>query len=298
MSLRKLPSLTALRAFEAAARLMSFSRAAEELSVTHSAVSRQVRELEVFIGRSLFHRSTRRVSLTPAGARYASVLHRAFEEIAAGTLEAQRRDPHEPLVISTMDSFAVKWLIPRLPRFHERHPSIDVTVHTSDDPVDFWRTEVDVAIRYGPGRYAGCTSSLLMSEEVIAICSPTLLDGEQPLRTLADLAHHKLLHHKDHDWLKWLRRAGLRSESVARGMTMAHSLLVIEAAIQGDGVTLARRALVQDDLRAGRLVDPFGIGIPQDFSYYIVFPKGAAQDRRIKAFCDWVRQEAAEARRD
>jgi len=296
MTARRLPSLTALRMFEAAARHMSFSRAAEDLGVTHSAVSRQIRELELFIGRALFHRSTRRVSLTPIGARYASVLHRAFDDIAAATLEAQKRDPTAPLVISTMDSFAMKWLIPRLPRFQAQHPDIGVRVHTSDDPVDFRQSEIDLAIRYGQGDYPQCISSLLMKEEVIAICSPERLKSGPPLRSPDDLKHHRLLHHEMHDWQQWLQHANAEHVSVGRGVTTAHSLLVIEAAIRGDGVALARRALVENDLLAGNLVDPFGISLPQKFAYFIVFPKGAAQDKRIRAFSDWLKQEVETSR--
>lgn len=295
MKARRLPSLTALRMFEAAARLMSFSRAAEELNVTHSAVSRQIRELELFIGRPLFHRSTRRVELTAAGARYAQVLHKAFDDIATATHDAQERDHAAPLVISTMDSFAIKWLIPRLSSFQQEHPDIGVKIHTSDELVDFWRGEVDLAIRYGEGRYPRCTSILLMEEEVIAICSPRLLEGKHPLRTPDDLIHHKLLHNERHDWLRWLQRANAKSFAVTNGVTMAHSLLVIEAAIRGDGVALTRRALVEDDLRAGRLVNPFGMGVRVKASYYIVTPKEAVKDKRIKAFTAWARREAKES---
>ncbi|WP_262272774.1 transcriptional regulator GcvA [Microvirga yunnanensis] len=295
MKARKLPSLTALRAFEAAARLMSFSRAADELNVTHSAVSRQIRELEIFIGRPLFHRSTRRVELTAAGARYAGVLHRSFDEMAAATQDAQERDRAAPLVISTMDSFAIKWLIPRLSRFQDAHPEIGVRIRTSDELVDFWRGDVDLAIRYGTGRYPRCVSTLLMGEEVIAICSPALFEGDHPLQTPDDLVHHRLLHNERHDWLRWLERAGATSVAANGGVTMAHSLLVIEAAIRGDGVGLTRRALVEDDLRAWRLVNPFGIGVQVSASYYIVTPKESAADARIKAFTAWARREAGQS---
>jgi LysR family transcriptional regulator, glycine cleavage system transcriptional activator len=297
MSTRKLPSLTALRVFEAAAHLMSFSRAADELSVTHSAVSRQIRELEHFIGRPLFHRSTCRVELTAAGARYAGVLHKTFDDIATATYDAQERDSTAPLVISTMDSFAIRWLIPRLSRFQDEHPEISVRIHTSDELVDFWRGDVDLAIRYGEGRYPRCLSTLLMDEEVIAICSPALLQGEHPLQTPDDLMHHRLLHNERHAWLRWLQRAQATPIAVTGGVTMAHSLLVIEAAIRGDGVALTRRALVEEDLQAGRLVNPFGMGVRVSASYYIVTPKESIKDKRIKAFTAWAKREAGKSRR-
>jgi LysR family glycine cleavage system transcriptional activator len=297
MSARKLPSLTALRAFEAAARLMSFSRAAEELGVTNSAVSRQIRELEHFIGRPLFHRSTRRVELTAAGARYAGVLHKTFDDIATATYDVQMRDSTAPLVISTMDSFAIKWLIPRLSHFQGEHPEISVKIHTSDELVDFWRGDVDLAIRYGEGNYPRCISTLLMDEEIVAICNPSLLRNEHPLHDPDDLTHYKLLHNEQHDWSRWLQRAKAKSPAVAGGTTMAHSLLVIEAAIRGDGVARTRRALVEDDLRTGRLVNPFGMGVRVSASYYIVTPKESIKDKRIKAFTAWAKREAGKSLR-
>ena len=294
---RFLPSMSLLRAFEAAARLQSITAAAEELNLTQGAVSRQIRELELFIGRPLFHRSTRRVELTAAGARYAGVLHKSFDDMAAATQDAQERDRTAPLVISTMDSFAIKWLIPRLSRFQDAHPEIGVRIRTSDELADFWRGDVDLAIRYGAGRYPRCVSTLLMDEEVIAICSPALVRGDHPLQTPDDLVHHRLLHNERHDWPRWLQRTQTTSVVVNAGVTMAHSLLVIEAAIRGDGVGLTRRALVEDDLRAGRLVNPFGIGVRVSASYYVVTPKESATDQRIKAFTAWARREAGQSLR-
>jgi LysR family transcriptional regulator, glycine cleavage system transcriptional activator len=288
----RLPQLSALRMFEAAARHLSFSRAADELNVTHGAVSRQIRQLETFVGRPLFYRSTRRVALTAAGARYASAVRNSFEALLHATIEAQRRDETHPLVVSLMDSFAAKWLMPRLPRFYETHAGISVRLHTSDDLVDFWRDGIDLAIRYGNGIYPGCAADLLMDEAVLAVCSPSLLSDPGALKSVEELKQQRLIHNTRHSWAKWFEAAGIEDVKLPPGLEVNHSLLLIEAVLRGEGVALVRRALVESELQAGRLVAPFGVTLRERFSYFVVYPSEAIKDARVRAFRDWLLAEA------
>ena len=300
---RRLPPLTTLASFEAAARHLSFSKAADELHVTHGAVSRAVRHLEDHLGVPLFLRSTRSVSLTPGGSLYAAQVRESLDQLAAATALAKGSDTKGVLAISTLDSFAGKWLMPRLFRFRSLHESIDVRLSTSERLADFVNDGIDIAIRYGRGQYSGLTAELLMQEDVFPVCSPKLLEGPHPLRSPADLAHHPLIHDEFHiDWPTWLRSVGIEGIDAHRGLRFHSSEHSVQAAVLGDGVVLGRSALVSDDLTAGRLVKPFALSMPAQLAYYVVYPPRALQRFKVKAFRDWifteVETETAEAAPD
>lgn len=297
MALR-LPPLSTLRSFECAARLLSFSKAAEELHVTHGAVSRAIRQLEDFLGQRLFVRATRAVKLTPAGTAYAASVREVLERLSTATARVMNSGEAGPLGVSTLDSFAAKWLVPRLFRFRQRHPDVDVRLSTTDRLADFVTDGIDVAIRFGRGRYSDLAADLLMQEDVYPVCSPKLLDGEHPLREPAQLRFHTLIHDEFRiDWTMWLRIAGVEGVDPRRGPYFQSSDLAVQAAIQGEGVVLGRSSLVEDDLKAGRLVRPFELSLPSDVAYYLVYPPRALDLPKVRAFREWMLEEAGQMQR-
>jgi LysR family transcriptional regulator, glycine cleavage system transcriptional activator len=293
MNMRKLPPLSTLRSFEAAARLLSFSKAAEELYVTHGAVSRAIKHLEDHLGVLLFQRKTRAVQLTQTGLSFAASVRDTLDRLAAATALITDQQHLGMLNVSTLDSFAAKWLLPRLFRFRQKHPDIDVRLSTSDKLADFINDGIDIAIRYGRGRYPGFATELLMMEELAPMSSPQLLEGPHPLTSPEDLKHHTLIHDDfPIDWSMWLISAGVEGVDAYRGPRFQSSVLAVQAAVQGDGVVLGRSALVADDVRAGRLVKPFTLSLPSDLAYYVVYPVQAVERPKILAFRDWLIEEA------
>ncbi len=300
--MKQLPPLNALRVFEAAARHLSFTKAAEELHVTPGAVSQQIKALEDFLQTPVFRRQKRALLLTDEAQASLPVLREGFDKLVeAGAILSRKADAGR-LTVSVAPSFASKWLVPRLDRFQEAHPDIDVWVSADMNVVDFAVDDVDLAIRYGPGRYAGLITEHLMAEKIIPVCSPALLSGDHPIRKPADLAHHTLLHDSGNDkdpgcptWPMWLKAAGVEHKQGGRGLKFNQSSLVIEAAVAGKGVALAKAALALADLEAARLVIPFDLTTPTEFSYYIVHPPSKASSPAVKAFKAWVLQEAADS---
>jgi LysR family transcriptional regulator, glycine cleavage system transcriptional activator len=291
---QRLPPLTTLRSFEASARLLSFSKAADELHVTHGAVSRAVRHLEDYVGVKLFKRSVRAVILTPTGAAYAASVRDVLGRLATATAVIMDQQSMGVLNISTLDSFAAKWLIPRLFRFRQAHGDIEVRLATSEKLADFVNDGIDIAIRYGSGRYPGVKAELLMREEVFPVCSPMLVKGSHPLKSAADLKHHTLIHDAfEIDWAMWLKTAGVEGVDPYRGPRFESSDHAVQAAIQGEGVVLGRSALVADDLKAGRLVKPFSVSLPADLAYYVAYPTQTSQRPKVRAFRDWLFEEVS-----
>ncbi len=294
---RRLPPLNALRAFEAAARHLSFTKAAEELYVTQAAVSHQVKALEETLGIQLFRRFNRRLMLTDAGQAYLPALTESLDQIEAATRRLRAEDEAGPLKVTVANSVAAKWLLPRLPGFHRRHPEIDVVVSASDSVVDFTRDDFDMGIRFGRGEYPGLRVDLLMRDRVFPVCSPELLVGPHPLSTPADLKHHTLLHEQAAPgeipgWREWLRAVGLSGINPDRGPVYSHASLVLQAAMDGQGVALARDSLAALDLEARRLVQPFGPTLPSSFSCFLVSLPASADRPKVKAFRDWLFDEA------
>jgi len=300
---RRLPPLNALRAFEAAARHLSFTRAADELAVTQAAVSHQVKALEDWLGRPLFRRLNRAVELTDAGRLLAAPLTAGLDQIADGVARVAAGGGDERvLTVTTIPSFAARWLIFRLPRFRVSHPGIDVRLHTDNALVDFDRMDVDVAVRFGRGDWPGLAAERLMPIRIFPVCSPRLLDGPHPLRTPADLRHHTLLHDdfgvdgRDIGWAEWLRLAGAPEVDASRGPWFTDSGMVMQLAADGEGVALARTLLADDELRAGRLVRPFSQEIPVEHAYWIAAPPDRMRRPKVRAFRDWLTAEIEAAR--
>src|SRR5215469_13698369 len=297
----RLPSLNGLRAFEAAARHLSFTLAASELNVTQTAISHQIRRLEEELGIRLFIRKNRALALTPQARDYLPGVRAAFIDLRLATDRLLRKVDDKVLTVSTLASLAAKWLLPRLTAFQEAHPGVDVRVTTSTALVDFKNGDVDAAIRYGRGSWPGVRSEWLMADEAFPVCSPALLFGKKPLRTPEDLRDHVLLHTTtyDDDWRQWLTAAGLPSDlSKPPGITFDLMLMTVQAAIDGIGVAMGRTSYVQDDIAKGRLVAPFNITLPSDAGFYLVSPEGMVEPPKLKAFRQWLAASAKTSRED
>jgi LysR family glycine cleavage system transcriptional activator len=288
-----LPSLSGLRAFEAAARHLSFTRAAEELNVTQTAISHLIRRLEEQLGIPLFVRRNRALELTREAESYLPAVRGAFEDLRRATERLRRPEREGLLTVSTTASLslAAKWLVTRVAAFQDANPGIEVRITTSSHLVDFQRDEVDMAVRYGRGNWPGLRTDWLMAEDMFPVCSPALVAGEKPLRTPDDLAHHTLLHAtvSREDWQLWLTAAGLPvSLATRRGLSFDQSFMAIQAAVEGLGVALGRTRFVEADIAAGRLVVPFNVVLPADAGFYIVVPEATADTPKIALFRDWL----------
>ncbi len=288
----RLPSLNGLRAFEAAARHLSFTQAAAELNVTQTAISHQIKRLEQELGVPLFVRQNRALTLTPKAAEYLPGVRAAFNDLKLATDRLLRREDDHVLTVSTLASLAAKWLLPRLSTFQEAHPGIDVRITTSTSLVDFQRDNVDTAIRYGRGQWQGVRADWLMADELFPVCSPSLLKGEKPLKCPEDLREHVLLHTSNansDDWRLWLTAAGLPTDLAKQpGITFDLIFMTIQAAIDGIGVAMGRTSYVQDDIAKGRLVVPFKIALPADAGFYLVSPQARTDSPKLAAFRQWV----------
>ena len=296
---RRIAPLNALRAFEAAARHLSFTKAAEELHVTPAAISHQIEALEDYCGAPLFRRMTRSLLLTDQGQAALPALREGFDRLAAASQQLARPHDDRVLTISTAPSIAAKWLVTRLERFRKKQPDIDVRLDTNDRLTDFERDGVDLVIRFGGGNYPGLHVEPLFSTNVFPVCSPELLTGPHPLKEPADLAGHPLLHVSWSSqtvtwpaWRMWLLAAGVEGVDAERGPRFNDAGLVMQTAIAGQGVALATDVLAADDLAAGRLVRPFELSVPVDFGYYIVCPKEKAENPTVAAFAAWLHEEA------
>jgi LysR family transcriptional regulator, glycine cleavage system transcriptional activator len=291
---RRLPALNALKAFEAAARYESFTKAAVELCVTQGAVSHQVKALEEELGLKLFRREHQRLLITDAGRSYLEVVRDAFDRLATGTERLLQRQNSGVLTVTTSPNFASKWLVHRLGLFAEAHPEIDLRISASVQHIDFAREDIDMAIRHGDGQWPGLHVTRLCVEELFPVCSPKLMRGRCALRSPHDLKHHTLLHTDDRKaWAKWLEEVGVTSGDVGSGPVFNQASMAIDAAIDGQGIALARTALAAWDLIAGRLVKPFPLALSVPYAYWIVCPKANADLPKVTIFRQWLLSEAA-----
>ena len=291
---RRLPPLNGLKAFEAAARSESFTRAAKELNVTQGAVSHQVKALEDTLGLKLFHRERQRLILTEAGRDYLTVIRDALDQIAVGTEGLLQRQGSGVLTVSTSPDFAAKWLVNRLGRFAEKHPDVDLRVSATTHYADFARDDVDIAIRHGDGNWPGLDVQRLYSERLFPVCSPKLVAGRNRITKAADLLKFPLLRLEDaKNWTRLFEAAGVKS-TVRPGPVLNRASMLIDAAIDGQGIALARTALAAWDLINGRLVRPIDVSLPMANTYWIVCPKAAAGVPKIATFRKWLLAEAAE----
>lgn len=312
---RQLPSLNALRAFEAAARHMSFTRAAEELHVTQAAVSRQVKSLETYLKVSLFRRLPRKLEITPDGMAYVPYLRDAFDSIENATRRIVRGETRSVLTVSVLPTLAMHWIIPNLHDFNEVHPEIEIHFVTSINPADF-NSEIDMAIRVGSRNppsasqsgaridlqmtkdWSGIEIEELMPDSIIPVCAPSLARGILPLQNCEDLRRHTLLHTstRPNAWADWLAANGVRGVAVTKGPSYGHFFMAIEAARQGKGIACVPDVLVATDFAAGRLIAPFPRPVDSAGSYWILYRKHQKDMPKLRIFCDWLRIIAARTR--
>jgi len=309
---QQLPPLNALRTFEAVARLKSFTKASDELSVTRAAVSHQIKNLEEFVGFALFERHTRSISLTPAGEVALPKLREGFNNISDAMHLMTSYLSNENITVWMAPSFASKWLVPRLHDFSLQYPDIDMQLHAVSGLVDdtnandnysleelFRAEDADVVIRFGEGNYPGCEVHKLFSVKAVPLCSPELLENpEKPLNTPDDLIHHTLLHDRTAykgrpEWSNWLKQEGIEGIKHERGLKFNHISLALDAAIDGQGVLLGIEALARKDIAEGRLIVPFDISLPLTNSYFAIHPKTADSNQHaVDSFIRWVLEEA------
>ncbi len=309
---QRLPPLNALRTFEAVARLKSFTKAADELSVTRAAVSHQIKNLEEYVGFSLFERHTRSISLTSAGEVALPKLREGFNNISDAVHLMNSHLKNENITLWMAPSFASKWLVPKLHTFSNRYPEIDMQLHAVAGLIDtteeqgysmedlFRSEDADVVIRFGSeDNYPGCKVHKLFSVKAVPVCSPKLLkDPDKPLNKPEDLVHHTLLHDKTPykgrpQWSKWLKQEDIKGIDHERGLKFNQISLAIESAIDGQGVLLAIEALARKDIEEGRLCVPFDISLPLEMSYYAIHPESADSNQHaVDSFIEWLMEEA------
>lgn len=288
--LRRLPNLAAMRAFEAAARHQNFSRAAEEIHVTHGAISHQVRALEEELGVALFTRHGKRIAITADGERFAAILRKSLMDIALAAEALQAGAQQKRLTITALPSFAARWLAPRLGEFIEQHPDTEVVLQSSNSLTDFLRESVDIGVRFGAGHYPGLSVELVMDDYYYPVASPTFNGGRLP-RTLKALARSALLRCDGEPWTPWFEAAGLDWPEPSGGLVFQDSSILVRAAVDGRGIALARHAIVAQDLAAGDLVRLFDVAVKCRSSYYLVCAPSALQKPHVQAFRTWLFEE-------
>lgn len=291
---RRLPPLNGLRAFEAAARLLSFTRAAAELSVTQSAISHQIRGLEDRLGVPLFKRMPHALVLSETGEALLPIVADAFDRLADGIAAVVEHEVKGVLTVNVSPSFAVKWLAPRLGRFRERFPGIELHLLTSNYYTDFAREGVDAAIRHGVGPWPGLKADRFLDDQVFPVCSPRLLDGPDAIRRPEDLQHHVLFDLINRPyWPRWLKAAGL-PDLKPRDLILFDDIGVgLEAAATGMGVAMGRSTILGDDLVQGRLVRPFTLDMPGRYGFHLVCPEAIANRPKIARLRAWLIAEGA-----
>lgn len=301
--MQSIPGMRALRTFVVAGRHLNFTRAADELGLTPAAVSYQIKEIEDQLGVALFVRSSRTIRLTEAGAVLFDAAVEAFDVMGRAIARAQRMTRGASELKVTADAqFAAKWLMRRVERFRKVHPDMELRFDISYQVRDFRHDDIDVAIRFGTGRYPGLAAHRLFDNVVVPVCSPHLLASGRPLGEPRDLLHHTLVHIEWSqqgivwpNWRMWMAAAGVEDFDDSRTVVFGSSSDAIQAAIDGDAVALADFAMVANDLSEGRLVQlfEFGIRVPPEFAYFLVYPEEAASDPRVVAFREWILDEAA-----
>jgi len=290
---RHLPSINALRAFHASARCLSFTQAARELNVTQGAISHQVKGLEDILGVKLFLRIKQRLQLTEQGKGYLPFVREALDLLQAGNDFLTSSDQSGVLTVSVSPNFASKWLVHRLGDFIAAHPDIELRVSASMQHIDIGRSDIDMAVRHGEGNWPDLDVTKLCPELIFPVCSPEFLERHGPLVQPSDLTELALLHDRSRqDWPMWFTAAGVSEAKVPTGPQFDQTSMVIDAAVEGHGVALARSALAARDLLAGRLLRLFDIALPAPFAYFVVCPKTAAKTPKIRQFRDWLLSEA------
>ncbi len=285
----RLPPLNALRAFEASARQLSFTRAAEELFVTQAAISHQIKSLEEHLGLKLFMRKNRSLLLTEEGQSYYLDIKDVFISLNEATERLLARGAKGAITVSLQPSFAIQWLVPRLKEFNALNPDIDVRIKAVDQPDNSLTEDVDVAIYYGRGRWPNVHADKLHTEYLVPVCSPLLLEGKKPIKCIEDFTHHTLLHDTSRrDWKRWFKEAGIKGTNVNHGPIFSHSTMVVQAAVYGQGIALAQSLFAKPDLDSGRLVSPVSHTLVSKNAFYVVCRENQVDIGKISAFRDWV----------
>jgi LysR family glycine cleavage system transcriptional activator len=286
---RKIPPLNALKAFEVAARHLSFTRAAEELYVTQAAVSHQIRSLEEFLSMKLFLRKNRALLLTEEGQSYYSDLREIFTALQDATQRLLAKGSKGSITVAMPPSFASQWLVPRISNFSIHYPDIDLRIKAVDFDENFLLDDIDVAIYFGRGKWQGLRADKLHTEYLTPVCSPMLFHGEKPLNELDDLRYHQLLHDSSREgWKNWLREFDVLGVNVNQGPIFSHSMMVVQAAALGQGIALCDSILARPEIRAGRLIRPFAQKLITKDNYYLVCHQSAAELGKIVAFREWL----------
>ncbi|AQS61289.1 Glycine cleavage system transcriptional activator [Rhizobium rhizogenes] len=292
----ELPSLKGLQAFEAAARYRSVTLASNELNVTPGAVSLQIRELETRLGVQLFFRKPRSIQLTREGERYYGALRTAFRMMREATAELTARSEITVLTLSCTPTFAIQWLMPRLPAFQQQHPYVDVRISVTNRLVDFSRDDVDLAVRHGFGRYEGLESIRFIDDSTLPVCSPQLLEKYGPLQEAGDLKAVPLLHDENrNEWRRWLEAAGASDVDASGGTVFIDSNGALDAAKAGHGIALTRRSLVSHELAEGALIAPFGKDMASTLAYFLVYPRRMLDNPDLVTLIEWMLSQARSA---
>lgn len=296
---RRLPPLNALKAFEAAARHLSFTKAAEELFVTQAAVSHQIKSLEEFLSMKLFLRKNRSLLLTEEGQGYYLDLKDIFHALQESTERLLARGAKGAVTVAMPPSFAIQWLVPRINDFSQQYPDIDVRIKAVDFDEGFLEDDVDVAIYYGKGRWTGLQADKLHTEYLTPVCSPMLFQSDKPLEQLDDLKHHMLLHDSSRDaWKKWIKHFNVLGVNVDQGPIFSHSMLVLQAAALGQGIALGHSVLARPEIEAGRLICPFEEKLISRNSYYLVCHESQAELGKIANFRQWLLEKVRSEQTD
>ena len=290
---RHLPSLTALKAFESAARNQSFSRAAEELLVSQAAISHQIKQLEEYLGKQLFVRTNRAPDLTAAGRRFLPYITEAFDAIDRATRMVSMKSGARRLRLRAVPFFAARWLMPRLKEYRDPNPDVELHFDHSYGFPDFRREDVDIAILWGTGDWKDVNADRLLPAPYTIVIGPQLLEGRHPVRNLSDLDHHELLHISNYEiWERWIEAAKAPIKDVRRGLISDDQNTVIQGVINGQGAGLAVQYLIEDYIASSILVRPFDITWDLGYSYYLVYPPSAIENPAVLSFRNWILKEA------
>jgi len=305
--MRRLPPLNSIRAFEATARHLSFSKAADELNVTPGAASQQVKVLEDYLNLKLFKRRNRMILLTDEAQICLPLLTEGLDNMSQAIDMIREQNNDKPLTITAPPTFASRWLMPRLSSFQQEFPDIDIRIDASNDIADLVNDDIDIGIRFGTGEYPGLEADYLFAQNVIPVCNPELLKNGKKLEKPEDLKNHTLLHaHGDYffidsthvDWEMWFATVGINGIDARHGLHFSQHNLLVEAAIRGQGIALVGDIVVSDELESGQLVKLFeDTDIPLKFSYYLIYSHTRSNQPRIKIFRQWLLDEVKKVRR-
>ena len=286
---RRLPPLNSLKCFEAAGRLLSFTAAAHELNVTQAAISHQIKVIEEYLGVALFDRYPRKLSLSEQGKTLLPEVIEAFDRVSQAVAAINREQYSNVLSVRLAPSFAAKWLSPRLKYFWLQYPEIDLRLFHAHSAVDFEREEIDIAVTYGKGDWPGVVVDKLLSLDFFPVCAPSFFHNDKPLNDIGNLRYYALLHDANYEcWSDWLKLAGIDHIDADRGTVIDDTNVLIQAAIDGQGVALGSTTFVEDLLESGRLVKPFDISLVNEFAYYVVYPESHINNPAVRAFKEWL----------